>query len=279
MNRREFLEAGVSSAAACALAGSALGADMARTRRLANIGIIGGVYKDAGDDWQKALRHMAEVGYTILEGRPKGESVPDFLRFLKEIGMTLVSCGVEFGKTVKDGWLDTAIASKAQYATTFWPWFYAPDKLTLPQLKEIAEQLNRCGEKCKAAGLRFAVHNHDHEFRILEGKPIMDHLLELTQPDLVAVELDIYWAVKGGADPLDYFKRYPGRFELFHVKDMGPAPDRAFVPVGSGTIDFARIFDKSEQAGVKHYIVELEGASATTKGAEESCRHLRQLRY
>lgn len=277
MNRRQFLKTSLAAGAACAMTRNALAA--AGQRRLANFGIIGGVPKDAAGDWQASLRRMAAAGYTELETRSRGESIDEFKKFLADIGMKWICCGVDFGKTLKPGWLDMAVAAKVPYAVTYWPWFYAPAKLTLSQLKEVAEQLNRCGEQCKAAGIRFAWHNHAQEFALLDGKPIFDHLMELTQPDLVTVELDLFWVVKGGADPLDLFKRYPRRFELFHVKDMGPAPAQDFVPVGAGTIDFARIFDKCEQAGVKHYIVELEGASATTKGAEESGRYLKQFRY
>ena len=278
MNRRQFLQTSLAAAAACAATRNSLAA-AAGQRKLANYGIIGGVPKDAAGDWQASLRRMSAAGYTELETRSRGESIDEFKKFLADIGMKWICCGVDFGKALKPGWLDMAAAAKVPYAVTYWPWFHAPATLTLSQLKEVAEQLNRCGEQCKAAGIRFAWHNHAQEFAMLEGKPIFDHLMELTQPDLVTVELDLFWVVKGGADPLDLFKRYPGRFELFHVKDMGPAPAQDFVPVGAGTIDFARIFDKSEQAGVKHYIVELEGASATTKGAEESGRYLKQFTY
>lgn len=280
MRRRSFLGGlGVAAAAACTSAVRPLLAATASQRSLAEIGIIGGVPKDASDDWQASLRRMAGFGYTQLEARPRGASVDEYLRFLKEIGLALVGCGVNFGKTLKPDWLDQAVAAKARYAIVYWPWFYSPDKLNLGQLKEIADQLNRCGERCKAAGLKLAVHNHHKEFRLLEGKPVFDHLLELTQPDLVAVELDLFWAIRGGADPLDYFRRYPGRFELFHVKDMGRPPEQECVAVGTGTVDFARIFAQSEQAGAKHYIVELEGRASTTMAAEASCRYLKQLRF
>jgi sugar phosphate isomerase/epimerase len=277
-DRRQFLQAGLAASLACVVNSGVRAAEIAKTRRLADIGIIGGVPKDAGNDWQKSLRHMAEIGYTQLEGRPRGD-VEAYLRFLKEIGLTLVSCGVDFGKKLKPEWLDLAKASKARYATIFWPWFHAPATITVPQVKEIADQLNRCGEQCKTAGLKLAVHNHDRDFRLLDGKPVFDHLLEMTRPELVVVELDIYWAVKAGIDPLDYFKRYPGRFELFHVKDMDKSSEKLQASVGSGIIDFGRLFAQSEQAGVKHYIVELEGPCNNTKGAEDSCRYLKQLRY
>jgi sugar phosphate isomerase/epimerase len=123
------------------------------------------------------------------------------------------------------------------------------------------------------------VHNHDRDFALLEGRPIFERLLELTDARLVTIELDLYWIIKAGFDPVDYFGRYPGRFELFHVKDMGPPPARGFAAVGAGTIDFGRIFAQSTRAGVKHYIVELEQEAATTPNFVASCRHLRQLRF
>jgi sugar phosphate isomerase/epimerase len=93
------------------------------------------------------------------------------------------------------------------------------------------------------------------------------------------VQLDLYWIIKAGFDPVDYFRRYPGRFELLHVKDMGPPPSRRFSAVGAGTIDFARIFAQSTRAGIKHYIVELEHEAATTPNFVASCRHLQHLRF
>ncbi len=279
LSRRGFLEA-VSAASAGLAVGSALsGAEDVGQRQLKEIGIIGGVPKDMAGDWQNSLRQMGEIGYTILEGGPRGTSPEDYLKFLREIGLRLVSCGVRFGKKLKPDWLDQAKSLKVEYATTFWPWFYSPSKLTLTQLKEIADQLNVAGEQCKAAGLKLAVHNHYREFQDLDGKPIFDRLLELTDPELVTVEMDLCWAVKGGADPVDYFRRYPKRIQMLHVKDLGPAPDYAMVPVGGGTIDFARIFAAAEADGVKYYIVELEGAASTMKAAEESYRYLSQLTF
>jgi sugar phosphate isomerase/epimerase len=262
-----------------AIENSLSGAELTGQRRLKEIGIIGGVPKDMAGDWQKSLRRMAEIGYTILEGGPRGTSPKEYLAFLDEIGLRLVSCGVRFGKNLRPDWLDQAKALEVEYATTFWPWFYSPGKLTPAQLKEIADQLNLAGKQCKAAGLKLAVHNHYQEFGHLDGKPIFDHLLEMTDPELVTIEMDLCWAVKGGADPVDYLRRYPKRIQMLHVKDLGPAPEYAMVPVGGGTIDFARIFAAAEADSVKYYIVELEGAASTMQAAEESYRYLRQLTF
>jgi sugar phosphate isomerase/epimerase len=262
-----------------AIENSLSGAEPDGHRRLKEIGIIGGVPKDMAGDWKKSLRRMSQIGYTILEGGPRGTSPQEYLAFLNEIGLRLVSCGVRFGKKLAPDWLDQAKALKVEYATTFWPWFYSPSKLTLSQLKEIAYQLNVAGEQCKSAGLKLAVHNHYQEFEDLDGKPIFDRLLEMTDPELVTVEMDLCWAVKGGADPVEYFQRYPKRIQMLHVKDLGPAPEYAMVPVGAGTIDFARIFAAAQADGVKYYIVELEGAASTMKAAEESYRYLRTLAF
>jgi sugar phosphate isomerase/epimerase len=279
LSRRGFLNAASGVSAGLAIESSLSGAEPDGHRRLKEIGIIRGVPKDMAGDWKKSLRRMSEIGYTILEGGPRGTSPQEYLAFLNEIGLRLVSCGVRFGKKLAPDWLDQAKALKVEYATTFWPWFYSPSKLTLSQLKEITDQLNLAGKHCKAAGLKFAVHNHYQEFEDLDGKPIFDHLLDMTDPDLVTIEMDLCWAVKGNADPVDYFRRYPKRIEMLHVKDLGPAPDYAMVPVGAGTIDFARIFAAAQADGVKYYIVELEGAANTTQAAADSHRYLSQLTF
>ena len=278
LDRRHFIQNLALSAGTIGLAGKALTAEPGQ-RRIERIGVINGVPRDAKGDWQTALKQMASFGYTELESGLRGSSPDEFLKFLNGIGLTLVSCGISFGLRTVPGWLDRAVAMKVRYATTFWPWYHSLDTLTLDQLNEIADRLNRCGEECRKAGLKMAVHNHDGEFRKLDGKPIFDRLIELTDPKLVAIELDIYWAVKAGADPLDYFNRYPGRFELLHIKDMGPPPNRGFVAIGDGTINWAKIFAESEKAGVKHYIVELEKEASTTENFRKSCQYLQRLRF
>ncbi len=110
------------------------------------------------------------------------------------------------------------------------------------------------GESCREAGLRFGYHNHDFEFETIDGQIPFDVLLDETDPGLVDFELDLFWITKGGEDPLRYFERYPGRFTLCHVKDMAAGGE--MVDVGAGGIDFAAIFARAEQAGLKHFFVE-----------------------
>ena len=122
-------------------------------------------------------------------------------------------------------------------------------------LETVAGILATLGKKCKEAGLELLYHNHDFEFRENAGGIIpIEYFLENLDPELVNFQIDLYWAVKAGADPVSYFEKYPGRFRIFHMKDMDQ--QGRFAPVGTGTIDFARLLEKSEVAGMKYYIVE-----------------------
>jgi sugar phosphate isomerase/epimerase len=127
---------------------------------------------------------------------------------------------------------------------------------TADEIKRSIEVLNKTGEACKKANLTLAYHNHTGEFEKIEGQTqtAYDMFLSQLSPD-IKMELDLCWATKAGMDPVELFKKNPGRFQLWHVKDLnkekqGPAA------VGEGIIDFKRIFDNAEVAGMKHFFVE-----------------------
>jgi len=126
---------------------------------------------------------------------------------------------------------------------------------TLDDIKSSIVTLNKTGEACKKAGIQFCYHNHDMEFKTVDSKVPYDLLLSETDANNVKMELDLCWVTKAGKDPVELFKSHPGRFPLWHVKDLdaarvGPAP------VGSGVIDFKRIFENQKVAGMKHFFVE-----------------------
>ena len=143
--------------------------------------------------------------------------------------------------------------------------------------EKLAGVLTTLGEKCNEAGLKLLYHNHDFEFKKGEnGVTLINYLLENTDPELVNFQMDLYWVVKAGADPVAYFEKYPGRFKLWHVKDMDD--EGRFAPVGKGTIDFARILAKKEKSGMQYYFVEqdqtfnhtpLEAIKISHKGLKE----------
>ena len=141
----------------------------------------------------------------------------------------------------------------------------------------IAESFNRAGEAAKKAGLQFAYHNHSFEFEPVDGQLPYDILLKETDPELVKLEMDLYWATKGGADPIAYFDRYPGRFPLVHVKGM--AKDGSMTSVGADNrIDWKRIF-ASPNSGIQHYFVEHDNPASPLDSIRASYAYLSQLRF
>ncbi|MEO5589253.1 MAG: twin-arginine translocation signal domain-containing protein [Gemmatimonadaceae bacterium] len=125
-----------------------------------------------------------------------------------------------------------------------------------------------------------SAHGPDFEFAKLEGKLPYGVLLERTDPALVAMEMDLFWITKGGQRPLEYVDRSPGRFELVHVKDMGPAPEQRMVDVGQGKIDWARIFARRDKAGIRHFFVEHDDPKPSPlASAKTSYEYLAQLRF
>lgn len=124
--------------------------------------------------------------------------------------------------------------------------------------KKLAEKLNTAAELCKASNLKLAYHNHDFEFKEFDGVKAYDILLKETDKDLVDFELDLYWVVRSGNDPLELFAKHPGRFKLWHVKDMDKTNNKLNTEIGSGSIDYRKIFAKAKQSGVQHFFVEQE---------------------
>jgi sugar phosphate isomerase/epimerase len=131
-----------------------------------------------------------------------------------------------------------------------------PDERKMDDYKRHIDLFNKSAETCKAAGIQFAYHNHDFEFKEMDGKLPYDMILSGTDPKLVKMELDLYWASYAGQDPVALFKKHPGRFPLWHVKDMAKTEKREFSEVGEGSINFQRIFDAKKTAGLTHYFVE-----------------------
>lgn len=125
---------------------------------------------------------------------------------------------------------------------------------TADEIKSSVEVLNKTGEACKKAGIILAYHNHTEEFENVEGEVPYNIFLSQLTPD-IKMELDLCWATKAGIDPVELFKKHPGRFHLWHVKDLDKEK-KGPVPVGEGIIDFKRIFDNASIAGMKHFFVE-----------------------
>jgi sugar phosphate isomerase/epimerase len=146
------------------------------------------------------------------------------------------------------------------------------------EVKSSIAVLNKTAEAAKKAGLGFAYHNHDAEFRTVDGVVPYELFLSETDPENVKMELDLAWAVKGGADPVALFQKHPGRFPLWHVKDLD-AKRETVLPVGRGTIDYARIFKAASASGMQYYFVEHDMPADAFASIKESISHLKGMGY
>ncbi|RKD88162.1 sugar phosphate isomerase/epimerase family protein [Mangrovibacterium diazotrophicum] len=213
------------------------------------------------------IEKLGQMGYTFVEaagyndGQFYGMEPADFKALLEKNGMTMK--GSHTGINLpKDGewndamaWWDACIAAH-KAAGAEWivkPSMGAEAYRSLDTLQMYCDYYNAIGEKCNAAGIRFGYHNHAHEFETeLDGHTFYNYLVENTDPNKVMFELDLYWIKAGGKEALDYFKQYPGRFELYHVKDETELGGT------DATMDFKPLFDAAAQSGMKNYIVEVE---------------------
>jgi sugar phosphate isomerase/epimerase len=156
----------------------------------------------------------------------------------------------------------------------------AEERRSLDDYQKLVELLNGAAERLKKVGIQFAYHNHDFEFLPMEGKLPYDLILAGTDPQLVKMELDLYWITKAGQDPLKYFSAYPGRFPLVHLKDMDATPKHFFTEVGRGMIDFKKILPVAQKAGVKHYFVEQDETPASPfSSIKLSMDYLKRLEF
>ncbi|HMC85677.1 MAG TPA: sugar phosphate isomerase/epimerase, partial [Chitinophagaceae bacterium] len=149
---------------------------------------------------------------------------------------------------------------------------------TMDQIKTAADVFSKAGEACKKNGVQFAYHNHVTEFDQIEGHRPFDYILDNTDKDLVKMELDLAWATKAKQDPVELFKLHPGRYPLWHAKDldkttMNPAE------VGTGVVDFKRIFANAKLSGMKYFFVEQDGAPQPLQNVTNSYNYLKEMMH
>ena len=207
------------------------------------------------------LKLVAGVGYGDVEFAGYfGHSAADIRKLLDANGLAAPSVHVplEVLRSALPQVIKDAKVIGHQYIVL--PWISEEQRGdSVDNYKKLAVELNGFAKPIKDAGLQLAYHNHDFELLPVKGGVPYDVLLGETDQDLVKMELDLFWAVKAGVDPLKLFAANPGRFPLVHVKDM--AKDGAMVDVGTGTIDFKAIFAKAEQAGIRHQFIEHDNSN------------------
>lgn len=239
-------------------------------------------------DVKGTVEKIGAMGYKIVEaanysdGKFYGMEPAAFKALCDANGLNFMSshCGqpvpdkANWDKTM--AWWDACIAAHKAAGVKY---IVQPsmDKVayeSLAGLKRYCDYFNAVGAKCNAAGIRFGYHNHSGEFKDLEGQTIYDFMLKNTDPSKVMFEMDLYWITEGGKNPVDYFNKYPGRFELWHVKDYRELGG------SDAKMNFKPIFDDAKKAGMKHYIVEVEEFNSNPiDGMKQSLEFLQKADY
>jgi sugar phosphate isomerase/epimerase len=256
------------------------------------------------DDFEGSLARVAQIGYKEAElaefaqaadGTVTyfGRSPKDMRAALDHHGLTSPSTHVKYSSLSPEMFPRVLEASHVlgnQYIVM--PWIEEADRKQPDIWKKASAVFNRAGEDCKKAGIQFAYHNHWFEFLPVDGKKPYDVLLAGTDANLVKMEMDLCWITVAGGDPLAYFNQYPGRFPLVHAKDTKAIPTMSaagaqnfgdtftdMADVGSGIIDWKKIFEQSEKAGIKHYFVEYDKPKAPFDSIKSSYDYLAKLRF
>jgi sugar phosphate isomerase/epimerase len=246
-----------------------------------NIGIQLWTVRNLADaDLPGLLRLLADIGYREIEPFSyHGRTPAEFRALLDEAGLRLIAFHVGWNRWVddRDAVFEEMQLLKAPFAGV--SGIFPNPPATVAAYREIAATLNEIGEEAADAGIRFYWHNHAYEFARDRGRYLYDVLVEETDPDLVFFELDLYWAVTGGVDPLRYLdsdRWDQARWPLFHAKDRARNGD--FADLGFGTIDFARIFSALENKHYHHYLVEHDSLVHPAETALIGYEYLRTLR-
>lgn len=228
-----------------------------------------GAFGNNSSDYKPLLDTLAKMGYTAVEaasysddGKLYGQDPAQFKADVEAAGMKVLSshCNKylteqeirtgDFSEALK--WWDTCIAAHKAAGMKYLVMPYLGVPSTVKELQAYCDYFNQIGKKCQENGIKFGYHNHAHEFQKVENKEVMyDYMLQHTDPELVFFEMDVYWTVMGHASPVDYFKKYPGRFKVLHIKDEREIGQ-------SGMVGFDAIFKNAGTAGVENIVVEVE---------------------
>lgn len=232
------------------------------------------------------LKALSDMGYRKLEGfdlnsgKMFGLPVADFIKQVRDNGMRMPSshCKITLAdydsatKMLKDSakkTIDLAAAQGVKYVIN--PWL---DEKERGQIDQLVPVYQAAGAYAKKAGVQFGYHNHDFEFKYKgpDGRLLIEWILHETDPSQVVMEMDMYWVVFAGYNPIDWFERYPGRWKLCHVKDMAAGGNHETIEVGEGTINFTEIFKHRKKAGLEHFVIELEHYRTNSMDGVKLCR-------
>jgi sugar phosphate isomerase/epimerase len=315
MDRRQFLLTSASATAALAIGGPTLAAE---GRQRFGIQLFS-LPKLLQADVRKAIALLAQMGYREVEpygpysfSAPEalarwktvspslgftgsgyfGLSGPEFKALLASHGMTAPSMHTDFATLDKNMRQLGEAGRELGFTYVGLPSIPEDRRKTLDAYKRMADTFNRIGKEAKAAGVRFAYHNHGYGLQPMEGVIPVEYLLANTDPDLVFFEMDLYWTLAGGADPIEYLRKYPGRYRLMHVKDMqgrrrfsGDGGNSTqwielfpyMVSAGDGSLDLKAVIEQGRKSGVEHFFVEQDNVANPEVALKKSIDHLTRL--
>ncbi len=262
MKRRNFIKTTIAGATAAIVVPSfACSADVKKTGL-----ILYTVRNEMEKDAEATLDRIAEIGYNWLEaasyadGKFYGKKPADFRKMIESRGMKLISSHNGLNRNNLNEVTGAAAEAGLQYLVI--PSLPHNWMNSVDALMETAEFMNTAGEKCREYGMKLGFHNHWTEFETVEGQLPYDVFLNNTEPGLVTFQLDLAWVTRSGNDPVEYFEKFPGRFELWHVKDL--SEEKEDTTLGEGTMDFTQIFEKASTAGMKYFFVEQDNCRTHT---------------
>lgn len=282
MHRRTFLQTSAAFAGG-ALGALAFGPDVAlgagRPAIPAKISVqLYSLRSIFPNDFVGVLEALRMMGYEEVEFAGLHERDPAVVKaVLDDVGLAAPSAHVPIEAFEADTDAALAMARTLGHRYVIVPWLAENRRQSVDDYARFAAVLNRTGERARAQGMQLAYHNHDFEFNTFGGpRSGYDVLLAETDPALVAFQMDLFWVVTAGKDPVAIFEQHPGRFPLVHVKDRTAGGQMA--NVGEGAIDFRRIFAASERAGIRHAVIEHDNPTDPLAFARTSITNLRAMR-
>ncbi len=292
MNRRDFI-----GKSAAVLALGAIGQDafsfpgMAAKPNKGKVGIqLYSVKDDLEKDFMGSLQKLSDIGYSSAEAygftgeKFLGKTMKELSAILKDMGMTL--SGSHTGSRLLpddtndpawDFWKKCATEIKSGGGKWALQSFF-PGAQTLDDLKKLSDHFNRCGEVCKKYGVKFGLHNHSAEFKVIEGVIIYDFLLQNTDVKLVNFQLDTGHALESGADCVQYVQKYPGRFTCWHASDYN-VQNKVVIELGKGNVDYPKLFDLAKVAKLELLTVEQENGQDRFESCRIDFEYLKQFKW
>ncbi len=242
--------------------------------------------KDAlAKDPVAVLKHLAASGYKQIESFEGAQGIfwgmknTEFKKTLDGLGMKIVSAHCD---NVKD--FNRKASEAAEIGMKYLICPYKGPQKSIDDFKRFADEFNTSGDIAKKYGIRFAYHNHDYSFVNMNGEVPQDIMIELTNPDTVDFEMDMYWTIAAGVDPIAYMKKFPNRFKLVHVKDLvktNTTEGHESCIIGKGTIDYKTLLPKVAKQGVEYFIVEQEAYTGTNEldAAKDDAAYMKTLTW